>query len=153
MSMYLMSPNCTLKYYLNGKFYMYIVHVYVLSHVQLFATPKDCSLPGSSVHGIFQAKILERVAISSSRGSSLQGTRDRTRVMQLLHWKTDSLLLGHLGIMYIVPQLKKKFNSYSAKDDYRLSQENTETMVRNSGHVKHYGIWYSLKKKKKNPLK
>ena len=60
---------------------MYIVHVYVLSHVQLFATPKDCSLPGSSVHGIFQAKILERVAISSSRGSSLQGTRDRTRVM------------------------------------------------------------------------
>ena len=106
--MYLMSPNCTLKYYLNGKFYMYIVHVYVLSHVQLFATPKDCSLPGSSVHGIFQAKILERVAISSSRGSSLQGTRDRTRVMQLLHWKTDSLPLGHLGIMYIVPQLKKK---------------------------------------------
>ena len=30
----------------------------------------DCSLPGSSVHGILQARILERVAISSSRGSS-----------------------------------------------------------------------------------
>ena len=30
----------------------------------------DCSLPGSSVHGIFQARILEWVAISSSRGSS-----------------------------------------------------------------------------------
>ena len=29
--------------------------------------PLDCSLPGSSVHGIFQAKILEWVAISSSR--------------------------------------------------------------------------------------
>ena len=27
----------------------------------------DCTVPGSSVHGIFQAKILERVAISSSR--------------------------------------------------------------------------------------
>jgi len=27
----------------------------------------DCSLPGSSVHGISQAKILERVAISYSR--------------------------------------------------------------------------------------
>jgi len=27
-------------------------------------------LPGSSVHGIFQARILEQVAISSSRGSS-----------------------------------------------------------------------------------
>ena len=32
--------------------------------------PMDCSLPGSSVHGIFQAKILEQVAISYSRGSS-----------------------------------------------------------------------------------
>jgi len=27
----------------------------------------DCSLPGPSVHGIFQARILEWVAISSSR--------------------------------------------------------------------------------------
>ena len=32
--------------------------------------PMDCSLPGSSVHGIFQARILESVAISFSRGSS-----------------------------------------------------------------------------------
>ena len=32
--------------------------------------PMDCSPPGSSVHGISQARILERVAISSSRGSS-----------------------------------------------------------------------------------
>ena len=32
--------------------------------------PKDCSLPGSSVHGILQARILEWVAISFSRGSS-----------------------------------------------------------------------------------
>ena len=30
----------------------------------------DYSLPGSSVHGIFQARILEQVAISYSRGSS-----------------------------------------------------------------------------------
>ena len=29
-----------------------------------------CSLPGSSVHGIFQPRVLERVAISFSRGSS-----------------------------------------------------------------------------------
>ena len=32
-------------------------------------TPTDCSLPGSSVHGILQARILEWVAISFSRGS------------------------------------------------------------------------------------
>ena len=36
----------------------------------------DCSLPGSFVQGIFQARILELVAISSSRGSSQP--RDRT---------------------------------------------------------------------------
>ena len=32
--------------------------------------PRDCSPPGSSVYGILQARTLERVAISSSRGSS-----------------------------------------------------------------------------------
>ena len=32
--------------------------------------PVDCSPPGSSIHGILQARILERVAISFSRGSS-----------------------------------------------------------------------------------
>ena len=32
--------------------------------------PKDCNLPGSSVHGMFQARMLEWVAVSSSRGSS-----------------------------------------------------------------------------------
>ena len=32
--------------------------------------PMDCSLSGSSAHGIFQARVLEWVAISFSRGSS-----------------------------------------------------------------------------------
>ena len=36
----------------------------------------DCSPPGSSVHGILQARILEWVAISFSRGSSRP--RDQT---------------------------------------------------------------------------
>ena len=38
--------------------------------------PMDCSPPGSSVHGILQARILEWVAMFSSRGSSQ--CRDRT---------------------------------------------------------------------------
>ena len=33
--------------------------------------PMDCSLSGSSIHGIFQARVLEWIAISFSRGSSL----------------------------------------------------------------------------------
>ena len=40
--------------------------------------PMDCSLPGPSVHGILQARILEWVAISFSRGS--YRSRDWTRV-------------------------------------------------------------------------
>ena len=35
-----------------------------------FCDPTDCSPPGSSVHGILQARILEWVAISFSKGSS-----------------------------------------------------------------------------------
>ena len=40
--------------------------------------PMDCSLPGFSVHGIFQARVLQWVAISFTRGSSWP--RDRTQV-------------------------------------------------------------------------
>ena len=39
-------------------------------HVWLFVTPCSCSPPGSSVHGISQARILEWVAMPSYRGSS-----------------------------------------------------------------------------------
>ena len=42
----------------------------LLSRVQLFCNPMDCSLPDSSVYGISQARILEWVAMPSSRGSS-----------------------------------------------------------------------------------
>ena len=46
------------------------VKVLVTKLCPTLLTPMDCSLPGSSVHGIFQARILEWVAISFSRGSS-----------------------------------------------------------------------------------
>ena len=51
-----------------------------LSHVRL-CDPVDCSQPGSSVHGILQARILERVAISFSRGSSRSW--DQTQVSHI----------------------------------------------------------------------
>ena len=40
------------------------------SHVLTLCDPVDCSLPGSSVHRIFQARILEWVVMRLSRGSS-----------------------------------------------------------------------------------
>ena len=43
--------------------------------------PMDCNLPGSFVHGIFQARILEWVAISFSRESSR--AKDRTQVSHI----------------------------------------------------------------------
>ena len=46
------------------------VFVWSLSHVQPFCDPMDCSPPGSSVHGILQARILEWVTMPSSRESS-----------------------------------------------------------------------------------
>ena len=50
----------------------------------------DCSSPGSSVHGIFQARILEWVAISFSRGSSYPGIKPMSPTLagRLYHWAT-----------------------------------------------------------------
>ena len=48
------------------------------SHVQLLVTPWTVTPPGSSVHGILQAIILEWVVIPFSRGSSQ--SRDQTQV-------------------------------------------------------------------------
>ena len=47
-----------------------VVALEALSRVQLSCSPKDCSPPGSSLHGIPRARILEGVGISFSRGSS-----------------------------------------------------------------------------------
>ena len=46
------------------------VHVKLLQSCSTLRDPMDCSLPGSSVHGILQARILELVAMPYSRGSS-----------------------------------------------------------------------------------
>ena len=51
------------------------INIYLCMHVRSVASvmsnscdPMDCSPPGSSVHGILQARILDWVAMSSSRG-------------------------------------------------------------------------------------
>ena len=81
----------------------------VLSHVQLFAAPwttkyppGSCSSPGSSVHGIFQARILEWVAISSPGDLPNPGIKSTSLVFPVLAgrfftnsatWKTKDILL------------------------------------------------------------
>ena len=56
--------------------------------------PLDCSLPGSSVHGSFQVRILEWVATSSCKGSSQP--KDRTCTSCLVR-QIFFLPLSHLG--------------------------------------------------------
>ena len=71
---------------------------HVLSHVWL-CDPMDCSPPDSSVHGFFQASILQWVAISFSKGSSWP--RDRTCVSCigrwiLYHWDTWEAMVKNM---------------------------------------------------------
>ena len=64
--------------------------------------PRDRSPPGSSIHGILQARILEWVAISSSRG--LPKPRIEPESLQLLHWQAGSLPTEPPGKLLHLPQ-------------------------------------------------
>ena len=84
-----------------------------LSHVLLFETPADCILPGSSVHGIFQARILEWVRF---------------------------LPLGHLpcpGIEPASPALAGRF--FTTHPTGKLTEEDTQTQ-RNEVLAKNEGL-------------
>ena len=78
------------------------VRVLVTQSCLTLGDPMDCSLPGSSVYGIvpgiLQARILEWVAISSSRGSSQP--RDRTHI-SYVSLTEGSLPLGPPGKLII----------------------------------------------------
>ena len=71
----------TLCLSLTHSFSIYIYMCMCAKSLQSYPTlsdPMDCSPPGSSIHGILQARILEWIDISSSRGSSRPS--DRTQV-------------------------------------------------------------------------
>ena len=84
-----------------------------------FCDPRDCSSPGFSVQGILQARKLEWVAISFSRGYS--GPRDQTRV-------------SCIAIIY--------FTNWGTREAlYRLCVCSVVSVMSNS--VQHYGLWPS----------
>ena len=62
----------------EGTLKLYAIESEVARLCPTLCDPTDCSLPGSSVHRIFQARVLEWVTISLSRGSSRP--RDQTWV-------------------------------------------------------------------------
>ena len=73
-----------------------------------FCNPVDCNLPGSSVHGIFQAIVLEWIAISFSRVSSQP--RDQTWVFCIVDrrftvWATKEVLSNYVILFNINNEL------------------------------------------------
>ena len=101
----------------------------VAKSCRTLCNPMDCSLPGSSVHGIFQTRILEWVAISFSRGSS--PPRDN---LGLLHCRRFLYQLSHWG--------------FPGGSDRKISACNAETWVSSmswedpleKGMTTHYSI-------------
>ena len=83
--------------------------------------PMDCSPPGSSVHGLLQARILEWVAMSSSRGSSR--SRDQT-------WIPYISCTGRQFLYHLVLAGKSVFLSYySLKENKTLMNINLDLFI------------------------
>ena len=79
----------------NFKLKSVLLCVKSFSCVWLFVSPWTVAHQSPSVHGISQAKILEKFAMSSSRGSSQP--RDQTLCLVSPALQEDSLPLCHLG--------------------------------------------------------
>ena len=109
----------------------------------------DCSPPGSSVHWILQARILEWVAISFSKGSSRP--RDRTLVShvscmgrQILYCKRhlERLIYTHILGRIIYQNIFRRFKMTMT---FRLCYwTNCITDIRKLAHVKNPPSWLGL---------
>ena len=82
LSLFMLSLLC----YINS------IHFSVAQSCPILCDPMDCSLPDSSVHGIFRVRLLEWVAISFSRGAS--PSRDWTH-LSCIGRQMDSWPLSH----------------------------------------------------------
>ena len=116
-----------------------IIHKHILMLVtQSYPTlcdPMDCSPPGSSVHGILQARILEWVAISFSRGSSQP--RDRTQVSHIAGrcfnlWATRKDLALHLYLYLYISYWFYVFGEPWLIQTKKRNQQNKQNPRRNS---------------------
>ena len=91
--------------------------------------PMDCSLSDSSVHGIFQARVLEWIAISFSRGSSRP--RNRTlvspiagrRFYSLSHQGSPYLGEGGINNKIIATFQPKEYKGQKKANDFNLNLE------------------------------
>ena len=108
--------------------------------VQMYPTlcdPKDCSFPGSSVHGILQARILEWGAIPFSRGPSQP--RDQTQVSHIAGrfftvWAMREALSSHNPHQYMRKVIAGKQEFKGARMPWRAPD-----------HPVDEKIWFGLK--------
>ena len=105
-----------LKFHLEMKMLLPVYVLLVPPSCLTLCNLMDCSLPGSSVHGIFQTRILEWVAISISMGSSRP--RDRTHISWIgrqifYHWATKEAharaYLVFTKITMTIPRYQEKY--------------------------------------------
>ena len=92
-------------YYRQAVLYSFLIESEVAQLCPTLCDPMDCSLSGSSVHGIFQARVLEWIAISFSRGSSRP--RNRTRISHIAGrrftvWATREALFSLKCILFTI---------------------------------------------------
>ena len=95
--------------------------------------PVDCSLPGSSIHGIFQARVLEWVAIPFSRGSSR--SRDRTQVSRIVgrHFTVWDTREASKWVRVEIEYWEGKMHKHQISRVYSLSLDNVWT--KEEGHA------------------
>ena len=98
--------ECIYTYTVYVCIYIVYFHIFAICSICIYCClvakscltlcdPMDCSLPGSSVHGIFQARILEWEVIPFSRGA-LPGIKPIPPALEM-----DSLPLSYQGNPYI----------------------------------------------------
>ena len=107
--MWLSMHKCVFYIYIYIYIYIWFRYInmclcWVIQLCLILSDSMDCSPPGFSIYGIFQARILEWVAISSP--GNLPDPGSNPHPFHLLHWQADSLPLCHLGSIYIYHWLK-----------------------------------------------
>ena len=88
------NPVLRLLFIMWSGFIIYIGFMCMLSdssHVQLFATLLDSSPPGSSVHGVLEARILESVAMPSLYQGIIWTHGWNLNLLHPRHWQSGSL--------------------------------------------------------------
>ena len=90
-----MFGNENRKWVLQSQSLSFVLHAKSLQACLALCDPVDCSLPGFSVHGILQARILEWVAMPSLQGDLPHS--GQTWVFRLPHWQAGSFPLAPPG--------------------------------------------------------